>query len=229
MDYTKMPDFSNFLDVQTKTPWARTLADFASFCDPRPDSVVLDIGCGPGMLPLLFIRADCHAFGVDLDFALLASRLTNNPTNADAYHLPFPSATFNLITATNILFLLEQPLPALNEWKRVLHPNGMLCLLNPSERMSILAVEKMSDERNLTGTVRESLLNWARNAEAHIRWTEEETRTIVSMAGFQMPESVLKVGPGFARYSRAIPLKSVLSTSITAIETGMHNCRSSRE
>lgn len=203
-----MPDFSNFLDVQTKTPWARTLADFASFCDPRPDSVVLDIGCGPGLFPSMLARADCSAFGVDLDFALLASKLASDLANADAHHLPFPAAAFDLITATNVLFLLENPLSALAEWKRILRPNGMLCLLNPSEQMSISAVEKMSDERNLTGTARESLLNWARNAESHVRWTEEETRNLFSQAGFQMLGSVLKVGPGFARYSRAIPARN---------------------
>jgi ubiquinone/menaquinone biosynthesis C-methylase UbiE len=200
-----MPDFSNFLDVQTKTPWARTLADFASFCCPQSDSVILDIGCGPGLLPLMFARADCRAFGIDIDSALLASQLTDNLANADAYHLPFPSATFNLITATNILFLLEKPLPALNEWKRTLRPDGMLCMLNPSERMSVHSVTKLATERGLDGTARESLLNWARNAESHARWTEGETRTILSMAGFQMTESILKVGPGFARYSRTVP------------------------
>jgi len=201
-----MPDFSNFLDIQTKTSWGRTLADFASFCDPRPASVILDIGCGPGLLPLIFTRAGCRAFGMDLDHALLSSQMTSNLANADAYRLPFQDGTFHLVTATNTLFLLDAPLLALAEWKRVIHPNGLLCLLNPSELLSVQSAEKLSLERGLEGTARESLLNWASNAESHARWTEAETRALFSQAGFRWLESVIKVGPGFARYTRAAPL-----------------------
>lgn len=198
-----MNDFSNFLDVQTKTAWGRTLAEFASFCAPSPASVILDVGCGPGLLPAIFARGGHVAYGIDTDFSLLSSFLSFNLTQADALNLPFPSATFNLVTATNLLFLLDDPLRALREWKRVLVPGGRLCLLNPSEDLSLNATMRLADKRGLASTARESLLNWAENAEKHIRWTENEMRELLSAAGLQLEESVLRVGPGFARFARA--------------------------
>ena len=205
-----MPDFSNFLDVQTKTAWGRTLTDFASFCAPKPTSLILDIGCGPGLLPAIFARDGHTTFGIDFDFPLLNSSLSPNLTQADATKLPFPPSTlrpgsgqaFNLVTATNVLFLLPDPLLALKEWRRVIAPNGQLCLLNPSENMSIAAATRLADERGLDGTARQSLLNWAHNAESYARWTETETRDLLTQAGFRLEESVLRVGPGFARFSR---------------------------
>lgn len=198
-----MGDFSNFLEVQTKTAWGRTLAEFASFCDPRPDAVILDIGCGPGLLPALFTQRGCRSFGVDYDFRLLVSRLASSLAQADAFHLPFPAASFDVVTATNLLFLLDDPFPALNEWRRVLVPSGEVCLLNPSENLSVVVARQLADDRELAGAARDSLLNWANNAEIHNRWTEAELRDLLTEAGFCLEESRLRVGPGFARFTRA--------------------------
>jgi len=198
-----MPDFSNFLDIQTKTAWGHTLATFASFCNPKPASFILDIGCGPGLLPALFVHEGHIAFGIDTDSSLLSPALSPNLGQADALSLPFPSSTFNLITATNVLFLLEDPLLALHAWMRVLDPNGELCLLNPSEKLSVSAATQLANSRALDGTARESLLNWANNAETHFCWTEAETQELLAQAGLRLEESALKVGPGFARFVRA--------------------------
>jgi SAM-dependent methyltransferase len=163
----------------------------------------LDVGCGPGLLPALFAQRGCKSFGVDLDFGLLATRLVPALAQADAFTLPFHTSTFNLVTATNLLFLLDDPARALREWRRVLEPGGELCLLNPSENLSVAAARRLADERGLEGTGRESLLNWASNADTHFRWTENETRELLSRAGLRLEESVLRVGPGFARFAHA--------------------------
>jgi len=76
-------------------------------------------------------------------------------------------------------------------------------LLNPSENLSRTAAMSLANERRLDGTARESLLNWAHNAETHFRWTEAETRELFAQAGLQLVETVLHVGPGFARLARA--------------------------
>ena len=198
-----MPNFFNFLDIQTKTAWGNTLATFASFCNPKPASIILDIGCGPGLLPALFVHEGHIAFGIDTDSSLLSPVLSPNLGRADAFSLPFPSSTFNLITATNVLFLLDDPLLALHAWMRVLAPHGEFCLLNPSERLSISAATQLANSRALDGTARESLLNWANNAETRFRWTEAETQELLAQAGLRLEESALKVGPGFARFVRA--------------------------
>ena len=117
--------------------------------------------------------ACCHAHGVDLDRALLRTPLSPGLAQADACYLPFPPASFDCLTATNLLFLLEEPLCALREWVRVLKPGSGICLLN-----------------------------WAGYAEQHARWTEAETRDLFSKAGLELVESLLRVGPGFAGFAR---------------------------
>ena len=198
-----MTDFSNFLEIQTKTAWGRTLTDFAAFCDPRPASLILDVGTGPGLLPSIFSQNGSRAFGIDIDFYLLASRLSSNLAQASASQLPFEPTTFDLITSVNVLFLLENPTDVLSHWRALLKPDGQLCLLNPSENLSVASATALADQRGLGGTARQSLLGWARNAESHARWTETETKSLLAAAGFRLSKSSLKVGPGFARLIRA--------------------------
>ena len=198
-----LSDFSNFFDVQTKTAWGGILVEFASYCHPRPAFIILDIGCGPGLLPAIFAREGHATYGIDIDFALLSSSLFPNIVQADASEPPLVPSRFSLITATNVLFLLDDPLAALLAWRRLLTPDGELCLINPSEHLSISAATKLADSRSLDGTARESLLIWARNAETHFRWTETETQELLAQAGFQLEDSALRVGPGFARFTRA--------------------------
>lgn len=199
-----MPDFSNFLEVQTRTPWGRTLADFAAFCTPPPASVILDVGCGPGLLPLLLAQSGSRSLGVDLDFGLLTAHLAPNLVQSDALCLPFRAEAFDLVTASNLLFLLDDPAAALREWARILRPGGSLCLLNPSDCLSLASAGTIAQERKLDGASRESLLGWARNAEEHARWTESETGALFAEARLILAESVLRVGPGFARFSRGV-------------------------
>ena len=85
----------------------------------------------------------------------------------------------------------------------ILAPDGEICLLNPSENLSIVGATQLADSRALDGTARQSLLNWAQNAENHYRWTEAETRKLLVQAELRLEESVLRVGPGFARFARA--------------------------
>ena len=197
-----MPDFSNFLEIQTKTAWGRTLSEFADFCAPNPGSVILDVGCGPGLLPAIFARDGHLVFGVDIDFSLLASPVSTNLVQADACYLPYSEHSFSLITATNLLFFLPDPTLALQEWSRLLSKDGVLCLLNPSENISMQAVIQLADKHMLDGTARASLLGWAHNAENHNRWTETETQELLSKVGLNMSVSSLHVGLGLARFAR---------------------------
>jgi len=128
-----LSEFSDFLDIQTQTAWGRTLKEFAAWCNPSPGARILDAGCGPGLLPALFTQAGHFAAGLDLDFSLLRdSPFTHSIVQGNIYHLPFTTCSFGLLTATNVIFLLGDPLRALREARRVLSADGQLCLLNPN-------------------------------------------------------------------------------------------------
>jgi SAM-dependent methyltransferase len=76
----------------------------------------LEVGCGPGVLRAIFSRYGYKTIGADLDLKIfLPTRLTTIVIVADIHSLPFSTNSFDLITATNLLFLLTQPVLALVE------------------------------------------------------------------------------------------------------------------
>jgi SAM-dependent methyltransferase len=198
-----LSDAEYFLELQTQTGWGRTLAGFAAWCQAQPGWRVLDVGCGPGLLPALFARQGCPATGIDLDAAMfLPQPLHPQVLCASAEMLPFASGIFDLVTASNLLFLLADSRPVLSEMRRVARAGGVLALLNPSELLDQNAAAALADARALEGLARQTLLNWAARAEANHRWTEAETRSLLVSSGIQPVEISLRVGPGFARFTR---------------------------
>lgn len=198
-------DASYFLDLQTSTGWGQTLAGFAAWCAPQVGWRTLDVGCGPGLLPALLGRAGCWSVGVDLDGGMFRpAPLHAQVAQADVLQLPFEAQSFDLVTASNLLFMLEQPQPALVELRRVLRAAGRLCLLNPSERMSVGAANQLALQRGLAGLAHETLLNWAWRAETHARWDAEQLAILLNAAGLELERSELRVGPGLARWACAL-------------------------
>ncbi len=193
----------DFRKIQMETGWGRTLQAFLEWCKPQPGWRTLDVGCGPGLLPALLARQGCRAFGVDLSLeAVLPSPFHPDICLGDPYRLPFASHAFHQVTASNLLFLLDDPLAALQEMARLIQAGGQVCLLNPSERMSVEAAGDLARRSGLEGIAAESLINWARRAELHYRWTEVDMQQLYTAAGLNLVESELRVGPGLARFSR---------------------------
>lgn len=198
-------DASYFLDLQTSTGWGQTLAGFAAWCAPQAGWRTLDVGCGPGLLPALLGRAGCWSVGVDLDAGMFQpAPLHAQVVQAHGLYLPFGGQSFDLVTASNLLFLLERPQAVLVELRRVLRTAGRLCLLNPSERMSVQAASQLAAQRGLEGLARETLLNWARRAETHARWDADQLAILLAAAGLALERTDLRVGPGLARLACAL-------------------------
>ena len=100
------------------------------------------------------------------------------------------------------MFLLADPVDALRWLKGLLLPGGHLAVLNPSERMSVEAAGSLAEQHNLQGVARDSLINWARNAEANHRWGQGGLAALFDAAGFQLLESETIMGSGLARLGR---------------------------
>ena len=200
-----MDDAHYFLELSTKTGWGDTLARFAAWVAPQDKWLTLDVGCGPGLLPALLAQQGCQAFGVDLNPQMFVPKsLHRDVAHADTISLPFPSGSFHLITGSNVLFLLGEPQHALGEMRRVLRQPGQIAVLNPSKNLNVQAATSFSSDRNLEGLARESLLNWAARAETNYRWSEVELDALFQSVGMQLIETKTAVGPGFARFARAI-------------------------
>ncbi|MEY2747627.1 MAG: Demethylrebeccamycin-D-glucose O-methyltransferase [Planctomycetota bacterium] len=99
---------------------------------------VLDIGCGPGHIPLLLCEAlpDSRVVGVDLAEHMLRhaeAKRARSPHAArlsfqrcDAKGLPFADASFDAVCSNTILHHIPDPRPFLREARRVLAPGGAL-------------------------------------------------------------------------------------------------------
>jgi ubiquinone/menaquinone biosynthesis C-methylase UbiE len=196
---------NDLLLIQTQTGWGQVLRSFADWCGPQVNWRTLDVGCGPGLLPALLAQRGCQAFGIDLDANIFSPRpLHAQVTQANGLHLPFTEGSFHLVTACNVLFMVEDPISVLKEMARVTRLDGQVLVLNPSGRMSVSAATRLADQRNLQGLARQSLIDWAARAEAHHRWGEYEICALMVGAGLQVAQMTSRVGPGLALLVRGI-------------------------
>jgi ubiquinone/menaquinone biosynthesis C-methylase UbiE len=100
---------------------------------------VLDAGCGAGHTALAFAPHVAEVVGVDLTEAMLeqgrrlaAERGLANVSfrEGDVEQLPFPDATFDIVTSRYSAHHYPHPAVALREFVRALRPGGVLLLVD---------------------------------------------------------------------------------------------------
>lgn len=124
-----------------------------------PNDRVLDVACGPGNFTREFARAaDAGlAVGLDASKAMLAvgarksERANIAYVRGDACALPFRDASFDAICCFAALYLIEEPMRALDEIVRVLAPDGRVALLSSCNRGPLPARATNGAVRRLTG------------------------------------------------------------------------------
>lgn len=95
------------------------------------DSHVLDIGCGGGFLTNELGLQGYSVTGIDLSESSLAIARKYDVTKkvnylkADAYSLPFPDQSFDVVCAMDILEHVDNPQQLIKEASRVLRPGGL--------------------------------------------------------------------------------------------------------
>ncbi len=113
----------------------------------RPGLRVLDVGCGPGSItvgiaacvaPGQVVGIDSAPAAVEAANATLANgsrgveRADATPNVvielADAYHVPYPDDSFDVVHAHQVLQHLADPVVALVEWQRVCRPGGIVAV-----------------------------------------------------------------------------------------------------
>ncbi len=119
----------------------------------QPIESMLDIGTGTGrMLELLASRVN-RGEGIDLSSGMLAVARSNIERNdlqhihvrkGDMYHLPFESASVDLVIVHMVLHYNSDPLEAIREAARVLQPKGRMIVIDFAAHTE----EKLRDEFN---------------------------------------------------------------------------------
>jgi DNA gyrase subunit B len=102
------------------------LAAHAAACKVGPESQVLDVCCGSGVVGASFRGLVGKITGLDLtpQMAELARQRLDEVHLGDVYALPFPDASFDLVVNREVLHLLPQPERPLQQIARVLKPGG---------------------------------------------------------------------------------------------------------
>jgi ubiquinone/menaquinone biosynthesis C-methylase UbiE len=115
----------------------------------RADSRVLDVPCGDGFysrhLAERLADGELHAVDASESYLTLAREaLAGADTSAaikvmraDAYHLPYPDASFDLVWCAQSLISLDV-LPAVREMRRVVRPDGFAAILEVDEFHHVL-------------------------------------------------------------------------------------------
>jgi len=121
--------------------WKRLLVRLAA---PQPGERALDLCCGTGDVALAFARSGIQVVGLDFSEPMLAiaeQRLkrqnANSPSPApvqflrgDAQHIPFPDASFDVVTISYGLRNLADWQAGLREMARVTRPGGRVLVLD---------------------------------------------------------------------------------------------------
>ncbi|HEY1594014.1 MAG TPA: methyltransferase domain-containing protein [Thermoleophilaceae bacterium] len=105
------------------------------------DDRVLDVACGPGNFTRAFARADAElVVGLDASAAMLARAVHETRADnvayvrGDASAMPFMDGVFDAVCCFAALYLIEDPMGALDEIVRVLAPGGRVALLSSVNR-----------------------------------------------------------------------------------------------
>ncbi len=123
-----------------------------------PADTVLDVACGPGLVVCAFARVVAHATGIDITPAMLdrARRLQAEKglTNVswklgDVMSLPFPDASFSIVTSRFAFHHILDPFAVMGEMKRVCKPGGKIVVADSAPAAdkadAFNAVEKLRD------------------------------------------------------------------------------------
>jgi ubiquinone/menaquinone biosynthesis C-methylase UbiE len=192
-----------FTQVQATSGWDRVLASFARFVNPARSAYVLDVGCGPGSLVRRLAREVTFVDGCDADRGMIdqAQQLANEAGLRNVEFrvgtlpdLPYPPDRFDLVAATNVIFLQRNPQAAIGEMARVCKPGGMVAMLNPSPQMSVAAATAHADRHDLIELNRVSFINWGNVAEQAHRFSEQQITAMFEAAGLSEIVIEAKIG-----------------------------------
>jgi len=161
------------------------------FSGAGPDDTVLDVACGGGLVVCAFAKTVRHATGIDLTPAMLeqarksqaAQGLTNVTwKQGDVLPLPFPDASFSIITSRFAFHHFLDPLAVLKEMKRVAKPGGKVMVVDsapaPERADAFNRAEKLRDPshvRAMPADEHKSLYARAGLPEPRLTWYRLES------------------------------------------------------
>jgi len=151
--------------------WGERAADWSTIqesqCRPVYEAILartlttlgipyLDAGCGSGMAAQIAASLGAHISGLDASQPLLDIAKTRVPAGdfhrGELEDLPFPSATFDLITGFNAFQYAANPARALGEARRVARPGATIVIMTWGEPAGMPAAQLVAALKPLLPT-----------------------------------------------------------------------------
>jgi ubiquinone/menaquinone biosynthesis C-methylase UbiE len=194
----------------------------------RPQSHVLDLGCGRGGVVELFWREVKLAAGLDPDVPSLAEhRARGMPViQGRGEHLPFARESFDLIVCLWVLEHLDRPEVVFSEVRRVLRPGGHFVFLTPNLRNPLLMANRVA---KALPQLQRRLVPWLYGRiEADtfpVRYranTLASIRALATLCGLEVAELKVIADPTYLALNNFMFKTSVLSEQLLPATWGVH-------
>jgi SAM-dependent methyltransferase len=147
------------------------------FSGARPADTVLDVACGPGLIVVAFARVVKHATGIDLTPAMLerarayaTEQGVSNVTwqQGDVLPLPYPDASFSIVTSRFAFHHFLDPFAVLREMVRVCAPGGRVVVVDtapaPGKADALNRLEVLRDPSHVRALTLDEHLDFFRRA-----------------------------------------------------------------
>ena len=176
--------------------------DFDSFAEKR----VLEYGCGGGSDTASLIRRGAYVFYADVVPSNVAATRARVLASGSAHRaeglvlersaaIPLPDESVDAVTSHGVLHHIEEPLPVLAEFRRLLVPSGRLLVMFYTEHLRAHLAGQVAKFRALHPELSgDEAFGWATDGEGvpYARsYTEKEGRELFEAAGFDVVHTVL--------------------------------------
>jgi SAM-dependent methyltransferase len=178
--------------------------------------VILDIGCGPGLLlrDLGARYPTANLVGTDITRAMIDHALSRDYAGrVPVYHLhdissdPIPLAdnSVQLVSMNAVLHVLDDPLEVLAEVRRVLARDGLLLLQDWIRKPLPVYLERMMPENLDEEQYKKARSRFIALFNVHNRYTPEDWQWLLAQAGFCVQHQQELRSPHFRTFVCSVP------------------------